>query len=274
MTANNTKLAISKNAPLLFFDSGIGGLSVLSAVRTALPNAPIVYAADYAAMPYGSKSEAEIAARVPALLGQLVERYQPRLVIIACNTACTIALSHVRASLNIPVVGTVPAIKTAALATQTGVFGLLGTAATIRQPYVDRLEAEFAQDMLLLRHAAPELVLVAEAKMRGEQIDPAVFTNAIAGLTTQNHGNKMDVIILGCTHFPLLQEELAKAAKTDVQFVDGAVGITRRILHLTQGQPWPEENQPLTFASTSTHKDVEPYKTTLREYGFTKFANL
>jgi glutamate racemase len=86
-------------APLLFFDTGVGGLSVLAAAQTALPMAPIVYAADYAGLPYGTKSEAEIAARVPALLGRLVERYRPRLVIIACNTACTIALTHVRASL-------------------------------------------------------------------------------------------------------------------------------------------------------------------------------
>ncbi len=274
MTANNAEQDRSKNAPLLFFDSGIGGLSVLSAVRAALPNAPIVYAADYAAMPYGGKSEAEIAARVPALLGRLVERYQPRLVTIACNTACTIALSHVRAALDVPVVGTVPAVKPAALATRTGVFGLLGTAATIRQAYVDRLEAEFAQDKLLLRYAAPELVLVAEAKMRGEQIDPVVFTNAIAGLTTQNHGDEMDVIILGCTHFPLLQDELSLAAGPKMKFVDGAAGIARRILHLTQGQEWPSEIQPLTFATTGARDVIEPYKAALREYGFTKFANL
>ena len=139
-----------------------------------LPNAPIVYAADYAGLPYGTKSEAEIAGRVPALLGRLVERYRPRLVTIACNTACTIALSHVRAALNVPVVGTVPAIKPAAEATRTGVIGLLGTAATIRQPYVDRLQADHAGGMTLLRHAAPDLVSAAEAKLRGEAVDPAL----------------------------------------------------------------------------------------------------
>ena len=108
---------VPSSAPLLFFDSGIGGLSVLKAVQAALPNAPIVFAADYAGLPYGIKTEAEISARVPALLGRLVERYQPRLVTIACNTACTIALTHVRAALDVPVVGTVPAIKPAAEAT-------------------------------------------------------------------------------------------------------------------------------------------------------------
>src|SRR3990170_8197673 len=100
-------------APLLFFDSGVGGLSVLAPTSAMLPNAPIIYAADNAAFPYGTRSEAEIAARVPALLGRLVERYRPRLAVIACNTASTIALDHVRAALDLSVVGTVPAIKPA-----------------------------------------------------------------------------------------------------------------------------------------------------------------
>ena len=105
---------MNPNAPLLFFDSGIGGLSVLGPTRALLPAAPIVYVADNGAYPYGTKSEVELAARIPALLGRLVERFHPRLAVIACNTASTIALDHVRAALDLPVVGTVPAIKPAA----------------------------------------------------------------------------------------------------------------------------------------------------------------
>ena len=130
-------MTVAPNAPILFFDSGVGGLSILAPARAALPTAPIVYAADSAGFPYGTKSEAEIAARVPALLGRLVERYRPRIAVIACNTASTIALQHVRAALDIPVVGTVPAIKLAALLSKSRVFGVLGTDATVRQPYVD-----------------------------------------------------------------------------------------------------------------------------------------
>ncbi|RYE01493.1 MAG: glutamate racemase, partial [Sphingomonadales bacterium] len=105
---------MSDRRPILFFDSGMGGLSVLAPTAALLPHAPIVYVADSAGFPYGTRSEAEIAARVPALLGRLVERHHPRLVVIACNTASTIALSAVRAALDLPVVGTVPAIKPAA----------------------------------------------------------------------------------------------------------------------------------------------------------------
>ncbi len=270
LTANRS----DEHAPLLFFDSGVGGLSVLKAVQTALPNAPIVYAADYAAMPYGDKSEAEIAARVPALLGRLVERYRPRLVAIACNTACTIALTHVRAALNVPVVGTVPAVKPAALATHTGVFGLLGTAATVRQSYVDRMEAEFASNKLLLRHAAPELVLAAEAKIRGEQNDPQVFVNAMKGLTGQADGEKMDVVILGCTHFPLLIDELSMVAPTGIQFVDGSAGIARRIVYLTEGQSWPSTRPPGIFVTTGPIQAIHAYRASLMQFGFSQFATL
>ena len=144
---------IRPDAPILVFDSGVGGLTVLDALRRILPQAPVIYAADNAGLPYGEKSEAEIAARVAGLLGRMTERFQPRLACIACNTASTIALGMVRDVLNIPIVGTVPAIKPAAAMTRTGVIGLIGTGATIRQGYVDRLEAEFAADKTLLRQA-------------------------------------------------------------------------------------------------------------------------
>ena len=218
-------------APILFFDSGVGGLSVLGPTRALLPRAPIVYVADSAAFPYGTRTELEIAARVPTLLGRLVERHRPRLAVIACNTASTIALEHVRAALDIPVVGTVPAIKPAAEQSRTRVIGVLGTDATVRQPYV-------AGDCRVLRHGSAELVALAEAKLAGEPIDAAAVENAVRPLLDQPGGDEMDVVVLACTHFPLLADELA-AALPGVAQVDGGAGIARRIAHLTQGQPWP-----------------------------------
>lgn len=224
------------DAPLLIFDSGVGGLSVLDAVRKALPDAPIIYAADNAGLPYGSKSEAEIAARVAGLLGRMAERYRPRLACIACNTASTIALGMVREVLHIPIVGTVPAIKPAAEITETGTIGLIGTEATIRQEYVDNLEAEFAHGKTLLRLAAPDLVAAAEAKLRGEPVDSASIEQAARRLTMMASGNRIDVLVLACTHFPLLSDELQEAFGPDVRLIDGAEGIARRIASLTQGQ--------------------------------------
>ncbi len=222
-------------APILLFDSGVGGLSVLRAVRAALPAAPFIYAADNAGLPYGPKTEAEIAARVCGLLGRMSERFKPRLICIACNTASTIALGMVRDVLAVPIVGTVPAIKPAAEQTRTGTIGLLGTAATIRQGYVDRLEAEFAADKRLLRFAAPDLVEAAEGKLRGKLVNQAVVTRAATGLRDQPGGGEIDTVVLACTHFPLLVTELAEAFGPHVRFVDGAAGIARRIVQLTQG---------------------------------------
>ena len=159
--------------PVLFFDSGVGGLSVLAEARRLLPQASVVYVADSAGFPYGIRSEAEIAARVPALLGRLAERYRPRLIVIACNTASTIALAAVRAALDVAVVGTVPAIKPAAALSETRVVGVLGTNATVRQPYVDRLAAEFAADCLVLRHGSAELVDLAAAELPAQEVGEA-----------------------------------------------------------------------------------------------------
>ncbi|WP_298333226.1 glutamate racemase [uncultured Erythrobacter sp.] len=232
---------VDPSSPILLLDTGVGGLSVLGEVRKCLPDAPILFAADYAGQPYGQKTEAQVAARVAGLLGRMTERYRPRLACIACNTASTIALGMVREVLEIPIVGTVPAIKPAAENTLTGVIGLLGTAGTIRQKYVDDLESEFASGTTLLRHAAPELVDEAEAKLRGGTPDRKVLAAALNALSEQDEAIAMDQVILGCTHFPLIRDELADVAMSDlgwspdVQFIDGAAGIARRIAHLLDG---------------------------------------
>ncbi|PIW56358.1 MAG: glutamate racemase [Sphingomonadales bacterium CG12_big_fil_rev_8_21_14_0_65_65_10] len=257
----------SPDAPILVFDSGIGGLSVLGPIRALLPLSPIVYAADYAAMPYGTKSEEEVAARVPALLGRLVERFHPRVAVIACNTASTIALDHVRAALDIPVVGTVPAIKPAAALSHSRVIGVLGTEATVRQPYVERLARDFAADATILRYGSADLVLAAEAKLRGEAPDPAIFTEAMAGLTAQAGGDVMDVVVLSCTHFPLVAGELRAAVGRDMHFIDGGDGIARRVEYLTRGQDWPAAASEGRAVFTRLDDAERRYTTALATYG-------
>ncbi|WP_338465977.1 glutamate racemase [Novosphingobium sp. ZN18A2] len=263
--------SVKPSAPLLIFDSGVGGLSVLREVRDLLPQAPVIYAADTAGLPYGSKTEAQIAARVSGLLGRMTERFRPRLVCIACNTASTIALGMVRDVLEVPIVGTVPAIKPAAAMTRTGVIGLLGTEATIRQGYVDRLEAEFAAGKTLLRHAAPGLVTAAEAKLRGKPADPRVFAEAVAGLRSQPGGDRIDTVVLACTHFPLVQQELAEAFGNGVAFIDGSQGIARRIAYLTAGQEWNRTEDDLALF-TSDGGDINALRPALAEYGLGRVA--
>jgi glutamate racemase len=248
---------VDPNAPILFFDSGVGGLSVLASTRALVPNAPIVYAADSAGFPYGTKSDAELASRVPDLLGRLVELFDPRLAVIACNTASTIALDHARAALDIPVVGTVPAIKPAAEISKTRVIGVLGTQATIRQPYVDDLAARFASDCTLIRYGSPELVELAEAKLAGDHIPVEAVKAAALPMFDGPGGDRIDTVVLACTHFPLLAEELG-VAFPHVTYVDGGPGIARRIAYLTRGQQWPDQPSEGIMVFTSTVRLPSP----------------
>ena len=262
---------MNAESPILFFDSGVGGLSVLEPTRRLLPNAPIVYAADSAGFPYGKRTEAEIASRVPALLGRLVERFQPRLAVIACNTASTIALDHVRSALDLPVVGTVPAIKPAAEISKTRVIGVLGTEATVRQPYVDDLAEQFAADCTLVRLGSPELVELAEAKLAGEQVTVEAVRAAAQPMFDPPDGDRIDTVVLACTHFPLLQQEL-RSAFPHVTYVDGGTGIARRIAYLTQGQPWPEE--PGGGILIYTGEARRPLMSVLDRFGLTEVKTL
>ena len=260
-------------APVLVFDSGVGGLSVLAELRKVLPQAPVIYAADNAGLPYGTKTEAQIAARVAGLLGRMTERFHPRLVCIACNTASTIALGMVRDVLEVPIVGTVPAIKPGAAMTRTGVIGLLGTEATIRQAYVDRLEHDFASGKRLLRHAAPELVAAAEAKLRGEPVDPDVYRRAADGLRAMPGGDAIDTVVLACTHFPLVEEELARAFGPQVRFIHGAQGIARRVAHLVEGQAFAR-SRPDVALFTRDGPEIARLAPALARFGLMETAVL
>ncbi|MEO1969827.1 MAG: glutamate racemase [Sphingomonadaceae bacterium] len=260
------------SAPILLFDSGVGGLTVLDELRKLLPQAPVIYAADIAGLPYGAKSEAEVAARVCGLLGRMAERWQPRLICIACNTASTIALAMVRDVLETPIVGTVPAIKPAAAMTLSGVIGLLGTQATVRQGYVDRLEKEFASGKHLLRHGANGLVALAEAKLRGQDIDPGAVEKELEGLLAQPHAEAIDTLVLACTHFPLLADEIRAVMGNDVALVDGSAGIARRIAALTEGQPFvrSEADRAIT---TGSLEDLERLRPALAARGLTSLGH-
>lgn len=257
---------IPASSPILLFDSGVGGLSVFAELNRLLPKAPVIYAADLAGLPYGTKTEPQIAARVTGLLGRMAERYKPRLICIACNTASTIALEMVRDVLEVPIVGTVPAIKPAASLTKTGVIGLLGTEATIRQHYVDKLEAEFASDKTLLRFAAPQLVEAAEGKLRGQPVDMAVVEDAAKRLKDMAGGKEIDTLVLACTHFPLLGTELHQVFGEGVSLLHGAGGIARQIARLVEGQTF-DRNTGRRAVMTGDPNDFRRLSSVFSHYG-------
>ena len=260
--------------PILIFDSGVGGLSIMHPIRAALPNAPIVYAMDREGYPYGVKSPEELAIRVPALLGRLAEHCDPRIIVIACNTASVIALDPVREALHLPVVGTVPAIKPAAELSKSRTIGVLGTPATVRQPYVENLSRDFAADCTVIRYGSSELVDLAERKIRGKPGTPDDFARVMDGLFGQPGGESIDTIVLACTHFPLVADELAAAAPRPVRFVDGGPGIARRVANLTRGQPWPSHPRLPTGLVVGDSSGERRLLEGMRRTGIERFADI
>lgn len=260
--------------PLLLLDTGVGGLSILDPIRQLLPQAPIVFALDQAGFPYGQKTEAELSARVPALLGRLAEHVDARLAVIACNTASVIALDPVREALAIPIVGTVPAIKPAAQISKSRVIGVLGTAGTVRQPYVQNLSRDFASDCTVIRYGTHDLVELAEKKLRGQTTAPSEYRAVLDGLFNQDKGDEIDTIVLACTHFPLVEQELAKAAGRPISFVHGGDGIARRVAHLTADQDWPENPVAGRAIFISDGSDPELLRPGLEQYGLKSFETL
>lgn len=213
---------------VIAFDSGLGGLTVVRAIRELLPDVGIVYLADNALFPYGALDEETLIARVPALVVKACEAYGADAIVIACNTASTAVLDALRRQVEVPVVGVVPAIKPAGEQSRSRVIGLLATEGTVRRAYVDDLVRQFAADCRVIRVGSQELVRIAEDHMRGVPPDP----DAIHDILTPFFDGPpphADAIVLGCTHFPLVLEALKAAAPPDVIWLDPAPAIARRL---------------------------------------------
>ena len=212
--------------PILVFDSGVGGLSVVEALRRRLPAAALAYACDNAMLPYGRREDAWLVARIRAVCEAAVAASQCSVLVVACNTASTLALETLRACLTVPVVGTVPAIKPAAEMSRSRQIGLLATTATVARPYTLRLIQDFAADCHVTRIAADALVDEAERLVAGASPDRATLRRALAALWDVPD---LDTVVLGCTHFPLLAPWLAELAPRPVAWVDSGDAIARRV---------------------------------------------
>ncbi|MBC6402855.1 MAG: glutamate racemase [Hyphomonadaceae bacterium] len=219
---------------VIIFDSGVGGLSVSAQVRALLPNVRQSYIADDAFRPYGEKSGAELQARLPGLLRTLEALLAPDVIVIACNTASTAALSEIREAVNVPVVGVVPAIKPAAGDSRTKVIGILGTPGTVHRDYVDQLIADFADDCRVVLHGSTRLVQMSEDKLSGIDVSPDDLRAEITLLFKQAGAGKIDHIVLACTHFPLLKSDLAKVTPHEVTWIDSGEAIARRVKTLVR----------------------------------------
>lgn len=222
---------------VLLFDSGMGGLTVARAVRQQLPEAHLVYAADNAAFPYGAWKEEALVKRIVDVIGALTKRVEPHIVVIACNTASTIALAQLRDAYKVPFVGTVPAIKPAAAQTKSGIIGVLATPGTVSREYTHALIHTYAFHCKVFLHGAKRLAEIAEAKLKGSPVDLDELREEIAPAFRKRDGQRTDVVVLGCTHYPLLVEDMMKVAPWEVSYIDPAPAIARRVADVLDETP-------------------------------------
>ena len=226
-------MSYQAQAPVcVVFDSGMGGLSVIAELEQIGFSGRVEYAADTGFFPYGDKSDDALIRRVPALARALVDEINPDLFVIACNTASTLALEVTRAVVDVPVVGTVPAIKPAAKATQTGTIGVLATPGTLKRAYTDALITEFARNCRVLTHGSVKLVELAERDAAGEDVPDEEIAAELAKLIEQPGGEAIDQIVLACTHFPLIRDRLQALAPAKMNFIDSGEAIARRVMSL------------------------------------------
>ena len=217
---------------VLVFDSGVGGFSIVQEVRNCKLDVELFYCADTAFFPYGSRSDLELLERIPAIVCKAAEVAQADVLIIACNTASTLALWQIRQSVSIPVIGVVPAIKPAAILSETKTIGLLATPRTVGSAYTNDLIDNFASDCKVLRYAPKDLARAAEGFILGQGLDEGAIDDAINGLFDQEYGKDIDVVVLACTHYPLLFDALAARAPHDVKWIDSGFAIANRLAQI------------------------------------------
>ena len=252
--------------PIVIFDSGVGGLSVYLEVKRQLPGLDVVYCADNEGFPYGPKSESEVVQRTLHCLSLLSGQYNPGLVVIACNTASTISLPHVRQHMNIPVVGVVPAIKPAGEWSKKRCIGLLATPGTIEREYTHQLIRDFARDCKVISVGSGELVNMAERQLRHQPVSHEEYQRIMQPFFEAEHSP--DCIVLGCTHFPLVRKQLQQASPAPLHWIDSGEAIARRVGSLLEELPVPGDIVESLFTYTGSDKNVQPLLSAIKEMGF------
>ncbi len=262
---------------VLVLDSGIGGISVVRAIRELSRDIAVSYISDNGLFPYGGREAGELTQRLKALVGQSLDHLDIDAVVIACNTASTVVLDDLRKAFPVPFVGVVPPIKTAGAISRTRVIGLLATEGTVRGAYVDDLIEEFAADCRVAKVACPELVDLAEDKARVRPVDRQRLRAALAPLMAAEFA-ELDVVVLGCTHFPILKAELEQEYRSDVLWLDPAFPVARQLVRVLREATQRGDRMPVGTASdvvffTAEGRLPDDLRPFLAEVGFDRLEH-
>ena len=247
---------------MIILDSGLGGISVVRALRATDPHRAMVYCADTAGFPYGKRSSDDIMTRATRMVSALLARHPANPVVLACNTLSTLCLDALRTQFNVPFVGTVPAIKTAAQRSVSRRFTLLATPNTAGSLYSQSLISEFASDCVVDVYGAPNLAAMAEKMLLGEPVADEKLRDELMPAFCDDVFGKTDCIVLGCTHYPLIVDALQRVAPWPVTFIDSSEAIARRALSLTYTPP------ATAIAYVTGAQDTQRYRNIFAREGF------
>jgi len=280
----------SNSRKILVLDSGVGGLSVCKHIRLRLPDLVLHYFSDNAGFPYGNKSPQYLQKRLVEIVSRLLTKHNYAAVVIACNTASTVALPHLREQFDIPFIGVVPAIKTAASLSKSRCFALLATPGTTNRNYTSNLISEFASGDQVIRIGSSELVQLIEDYLLSGELNKPEIQSTLADLLDHPLRDDIDVVVLGCTHFPLITGFL-RELQPNWRWIESGPAIAARVETIIMGSAKGEalslnkdevpeaprsaeqENNPHRFWASSEsvgpqYHCSEPFKRFLQELGW------
>ncbi|HOF01954.1 MAG TPA: glutamate racemase [Spirochaetota bacterium] len=240
---------------ILFIDSGIGGLSILKYFLSLKQNANVIYFADNYNFPYGVKSEGDIAEILLSIYFTLKDEFKISLIAIACNTASVNAIDILRSADGVPqIVGTVPAIKTAASLTKNNKIGVIATESTIKQNYIQNLITKFAKNKEVFLKSSRKLVEAAENFYPTDTVK-----NIVAEELSYFKEVGIDALALGCTHYSFLFEEIEDFFGPNVRIIDSREGVAKRINSIAPSSVFSENPEKILLLSKIDKEALKKY---------------
>lgn len=243
------------------YDSGVGGVSVLRAIRAALPRESLIYVADSGLAPYGDRTPETLQARAEQVADFFV-RQQVKALVLACNTISVVAAATLRAKFSLPIVAMEPAIKPAVIATRSRTVLVMATANTVRSQSVARLCAEFGRDVRILLQACPGLV---ERIERGDFTSPATL-ELVTSYVRPGIEAGADTIVLGCTHYAFLAAQIAGVAGPGVTIIESSIAVARQLARVNPALPLPEQAwHPTSFYTSGSPHSLAAFLANISE---------